>query len=312
MMPDTYRKYQPVASRILDYYRVHPLPPLLIFTGPRGTGKLDAALQFIQQQLCQAGTACGTCSDCRLFQQIGGEAHPDFIQFPADKVAIGDAKNPEPFTVRWLLNTRLPFAPYHARRRFVLFPAADRINHEAETALLKTLEEPPDHTRFIFITESLDFLKETIVSRGVHVPFHRLSLQALEAQTGIRDVHDLEILGGSFELLDLIQSESYRRLKTAVDDGLSHQLGMLDLEAYVRDESKRKDEMKQLKYEYEDFLQVFALMLLQKTRRMMVAGDIAESVHRFLAGLRMAQGGMLPFHLSRLFFDLHRIIFETV
>lgn len=305
-------KYQRVASRILDYYRQHPVPPLLIFTGPHGTGKLDAALQFIQEQLCEAGTACGSCSDCRLFQQIGGEAHPDFIQFPAEKTPIGDAKKPEPFTVRWLLSTRLPFAPYHAKRRFVLFPAADLINHEAETALLKTLEEPPDHTRFIFIADSVESLKETILSRGVHVPFHHVPLRALEAQTGIRDVHDLEMLGGSFELLDMIQSEAYRSLKAAVDDALSHQLGLLELEAYVREEAKRNGEMKELEYTYEDFLHAFALLLLQRTRRLPVAGDITQAVHQFLSGMRMEQGGMLPFHLSRLFFDLHRTIYETV
>jgi DNA polymerase-3 subunit gamma/tau len=247
-----------------------------------------------------------------LFQQIGGEAHPDFIQFPAEKTPIGDAKKPEPFTVRWLLSTRLPFAPYHAKRRFVLFPAADLINHEAETALLKTLEEPPDHTRFIFVADSVESLKETILSRGVHVPFHHVPLRALEAQTGIHDVHDLEVLGGSFELLDMIQSEAYRSLKTAVDDALSHQLGLLELEAYVREESKRGAEMKELEYGYEDFLHTFALLLLQRTRRLSVAGEIAISLHQFLTGMRKAQGGMLPFHLSRLFFDLHRIIYETV
>lgn len=310
LMPDVGLKYQRVAARILDYYRNNPVPPLLILTGPKGTGKLHTALQFVQQQLCEVGSACGVCSDCRLLQQLGGEAHPDLILFPAEKTAIGDVRNPEPFTVRWLLQTRLPFAPYRAKRRFVVFPAAGLILHEAETALLKTLEEPPDHTRFIFIADSVESLKETIVSRGVHVPFHHIPLQGLEEQTGIHDVHDLEVLGGSFEYVDMVKSDVYHTLKTSVDDALSHELGLLELEAYVRDQPARSSDLKELQYEYEDFLNVFAVLLLQRTRRLPQAAAISMAVHRFLSGMRMGQGGMLPFHLSRLFFDLHRIIFE--
>ncbi|MBW7856996.1 MAG: hypothetical protein H3C43_01530 [Leptonema sp. (in: Bacteria)] len=303
--------HQPVAGKILDYYLNHSVPPLLILTGPQGVGKLDAALKFVKIQLCQAGTGCGSCSDCRLLQQTGDQAHPDFIVFPSSKVVIGDSKNPDDFTIRWLLQSRLPFKPYHSNQRFVLFPSAELVLHEAVTALLKTLEEPPDHTRFIFIAPSLESLKETIVSRGVHVPFYHIPLSTLKDQTKLNDISDLELLGGSYQLLDMISSELFRNLKQRVNDALSHQLGLLDLESYIREEAKRKPELEELDYSYEDLLQMMALLLLQITRRLAATELITESVVTFLSGVRMGQGGMIPFHLSRLFFQLNKILFEN-
>lgn len=298
---------QKVAGRILDYYLTHPLPPLLIFAGPAGTGKLASAMRFIQMQLCDAGTACGSCSNCRLLIREG-EGHPDLVLFPAERVPIGRAEQPEEFTIRWLLQTRIPFAPFHARRRFVVFPAADLLLHEAETALLKTLEEPPPNTHFIFLTNSLDALKDTILSRGVLVPFRRIPVKALEQITGIRDIGDLEILGGALQLADLVQSEAYAVLKARIDDALSHQMGLLELEVWVRDEKERSASMKEMEYTYADFLHAFALLLLQKTRR---KGDgPVPAVADFLAGIRMQQGGMIPFHMSRLFFQLNRMLME--
>lgn len=305
-------KHQPIAGRILEYYEDHPLPPLLIFAGPKGTGKLEAAYRFVQVQLCDAGTGCGNCSNCRLLMNGGDEQHPDFIVFPADRVHIGRVEHPEQFTVRWLLQTRIPFAPYHARRRFVLFPAAELILNEAETALLKTLEEPPDHTRFVFLTDSVESLKETILSRGVMVPFRNVPLKVMEELSGLTDVEDLELLGGSFQFLDLLRSEVYGALKSRVDDALSHQMGLLELETWARDERARSSEMADLHYSYEEFLQTFSLVLLQKMRKRDDSGAAAGLVIDFLTGIRMQQGGMLPFHLSALFHELNRSLNSVV
>lgn len=300
---------QKVAAKILSYYLDHPLPPLLIFAGPAGTGKLAAAMRFIQMQLCDAGTGCGACSNCRMLLREGEAGHPDLVVFPAERVPVGRSDQPEEFTVRWLLQTRIPFAPFHARQRFVVFPAAELLLHEAETALLKTLEEPPPHTHFVFLTDHAEALKDTILSRGVLVPFRHIPVKALEQATGIREIADLEILGGSLQLADLVKSEAFVALKARIDDALSHQMGLMDLETWIRDEKERSASMKELEYTYSDFLHAFALVLLQKTRRM--SEGPAPAIGEFLAGMRMQQGGMLPFHLSRLFFRLDRVLVES-
>ena len=175
-------KGQPIASRMMNaHLEGHP-PPLMVLYGSDGTGKWSAAEAFIQQSMCEVGTGCGACPACRKI--LRGE-HPDFIRFPEDRTYIGETSEPAEFTVRWLLNTRLCYTPFDGDIRFVLFPRADLIQHEAETALLKTLEEPPEHTRFIFLVRSLDDLKQTIVSRGVAIPF-RLLPEAVVRELGRR------------------------------------------------------------------------------------------------------------------------------
>lgn len=129
------------------------IPGSIIFYGPDGVGKWTAAERFSRQLLCLEGTSCGVCDSCRQFMK---GVHPDFIQFPRRKnIAIGKEKDPEDFTIRWLLSARIPFKPHTSDYRVVLFPEANRINNEAETTLLKTLEEPPPHTKFILIVNDL-------------------------------------------------------------------------------------------------------------------------------------------------------------
>ena len=169
-------KGQPVAVTLLSNYLEREIPPLLILHGPDGVGKWSAAEAFIRHRFCQTRQGCGNCTPCRKLQN---GSHPDLIAFSEEKIQIGDHENPEEFTVRWLLRTRIRYAPNESDLRFILIPRADLILHEAETALLKTLEEPPEHTKFIFLTPDLSLLKETIVSRGLCIPFQRLNRSAM-------------------------------------------------------------------------------------------------------------------------------------
>ncbi len=217
---------QPRAKAILEGYLQKSPPPLLIFAGPSGTGKHSAAEVFIQSRFCDTGSACGQCEPCRRL--LKGE-HPDYIRFPEDRIRIGDRKKPEDFTVRWLISTRIPYRPHEAAMRFILFPDASLIQDEAETALLKTLEEPPQHTRFIFLVSDPGKLKQTILSRGVLVPFQLLDRESLRRASGIDTPELLDLLGGSLENLAFFQSELYAKLKQLAEDSSSRP-GLLEME----------------------------------------------------------------------------------
>lgn len=93
--------------------------------------------------------------------------HPDLIEFPAESLLIGPEKDPPPGTVRHLLRRILPYAPWKSTARVVIFQNAGGIKDEAETALLKTLEEPPEHHYFFLSVQTAEVLKETIRSRSV-------------------------------------------------------------------------------------------------------------------------------------------------
>lgn len=295
---------QPVANRILDQFTAANLPALLILHGPSGTNKIEVAEKFIQKQLCEVHSGCGQCVQCRLFQK---DEHPDYIRFGEEKVLIGDSKNPEPFTVRWLLQARLHYSPFKSERRFILFPRADLIQHEAETALLKTLEEPPDHTRFLFIVENLDQLKETIISRGQSIPFFRLSHTRLEFLTGINDPEALDILGGSTELLPVIASDFYEELVKQVSDGLSHPLALLELESFLL--SRQGSFTKEFEMSFDRLLEITAMLIISRTTRHPESASIHNSVLQFSADLSREAAGLTPFLISRLFHKLQHFLF---
>ncbi len=315
---------QKIASRLLDAYLKSAVPPLLILHGPEGTGKWSAAEAFIQQKLCSAGTGCGTCPNCRKI--LAGE-HPDFIQFPEDRIAIGEPQDPQPFTIRWLLKTRIMYSPFDGDMRFVLFPRADLIQNEAETALLKTLEEPPPHTRFIFLVHSLDDLKATVVSRGVCVPFGRLPLDMLREFQGVRPEH-AEMLGGSLHLLPFFYTPLHKAMLEKIESGLNHPLAMRELEKWlIGGERKRFADLQgDEDYTYGEIVEIFTLMLLRafdemekKEQEVPVSSGgpslgqpaspghwtaMRKAVFEFKADYRKDMSGLQPYLLSRLF---HRL-----
>ena len=138
--------------------------------------------------------------------------HPDFIQFPRRKnIAIGKEKDPEDFTIRWLLSSRIPYKPHTSDYRVVLFPEANRINNEAETTLLKTLEEPPAHVVFILATTETHKIPETVLSRCEVYTFKKPSQETLKKLTiSIAKKEGSIIDDASAELVAILGDGSYR------------------------------------------------------------------------------------------------------
>jgi hypothetical protein len=93
--------------------------------------------------------------------------HPDLVEFTGESLLIGPEKDPPPGTVRYLLSRILPYAPWKSHARVVIFQNAGGIKNEAETALLKTLEEPRTQHYFFLSVQTAEELKETIRSRSV-------------------------------------------------------------------------------------------------------------------------------------------------
>lgn len=301
---------QKIARRLLGRYLERNVPPLLIFHGPEGTGKCDAAEAFILQKLCRVGTGCGHCISC---QKIQAGEHPDYIRFPDEPIAIGEPQDPAPFTIRWLLHTRLCYAPYESPQRFILFTRADLIYHEAATALLKTLEEPPGHTRFILLTPDLNNLKPTIVSRGVGIPFHHLPLEELKKMGEIGEEF-LEMLGGSLNLLPFFYSDIYRELKEMIGAALRHPLALIELEEWLQkaDKNPLRQRLDEAGYSFEEMLDIFSLMLLKFSESHEHRVPIARAVFEFKEGLRPDQAGILPYLLGRLFHRLLGTVAEPI
>ncbi|MFN0136991.1 MAG: DNA polymerase III subunit delta' [Phycisphaerae bacterium] len=154
-----------------------------LFDGPDGVGKELAARALAARLLCNlppdanAGMdACGTCASCKLF---AGGSHPDFhlIERSLHKL------HPEPNerrkkglelgvnVVRHFLIDHASASPAVGRRRIFVVREAERMNEEAQNALLKTLEEPPGSACLVLVTSSAARLLSTIRSRCQRIPF---------------------------------------------------------------------------------------------------------------------------------------------
>jgi len=153
----------------------------LLFDGPDGIGKFFAATRLAQGLLCAHGPAapCGTCPPCKRF--TSGNHADLFVLDPegegAEQIAVNwirprrDDPEPRPQTVEAFLSLKASEGGW----RVVLVRAAERLNLNAQNALLKTLEEPGHATLLVLVTARPDRLLDTVQSRMVRVGFGRLS-----------------------------------------------------------------------------------------------------------------------------------------
>ncbi len=149
------------------------MPPVLLFAGPRGVGKRRTAVAVAQavnclQPLASAALphdACGECPSCR---RIARAAHPDvIIMEPGDTGSIKIEQ------VREIID-KAAYRPFEGRRRAIIIDDADALGAPAQSALLKTLEEPPSASIFMLISAIPDALLDTVRSRCPRLRFGAL------------------------------------------------------------------------------------------------------------------------------------------
>ena len=162
------------------------LPHAILFHGPEGVGKTAFAEAFAQSLLCESpkpdGHACGTCIACGWFTQY---SHPDYrrvrpeILDGDDAVEGEDAEAGEPKKAKTTkapskeikidqiraLSDFMNVSTHRSGMRVVVLYPAEALNNAASNSLLKTLEEPPPSTMFLLVSNSLDRLLPTILSR---------------------------------------------------------------------------------------------------------------------------------------------------
>ena len=132
-----------------------------ILNGERGSGKKLLANLFAMTLECEKGGA-QPCYECRTCRQIENDNCPDVIKVGHEKpntISVDD--------VRTMINNDIMIKPYNAKYKIYIIPDADLLSIQAQNALLKTIEEPPEYAVIFLLTENADSLLATIRSRCV-------------------------------------------------------------------------------------------------------------------------------------------------
>ncbi len=183
-----------------------------MLTGVRGVGKTTTA-RIIAKALNYkgadgtAGPTTGSTQDCGLCQAISEDRHPDVIEMDAaSRTGIDD--------IREILDG-VRYAPTEARYKIYIIDEVHMLSKNAFNALLKTLEEPPEHVKFIFATTEIRKVPITVLSRCQRFDLRRVDIPTLEAH--FKKICSFEKITPEDEAISLIARAS----DGSVRDGLS-------------------------------------------------------------------------------------------
>jgi len=190
-----YRRYRPetFAEVIGQDHVTTPLRAALnnnrvnhayLFSGPRGCGKTTSARILARCLNCEKGPTdepCGVCRSCTDLAR-GGPGSIDVIEIDAaSHGGVDDARD---------LRERAFFAPVNSRYKVYIIDEAHMVTPQGFNALLKLVEEPPEHLKFVFATTEPDKVIGTIRSRTHHYPFRLIPPRTLSDY--LRALCDLE------------------------------------------------------------------------------------------------------------------------
>ena len=201
----------------------------LLFTGPKGTGKRTAANLFARAMMCTGeDKPCGECPACKRY--LAG-LHPDVrVIRPEKNVIKVDA-------IRDLIEY-LSMRPYEGGKHIAIIEQAEKMNANAQNALLKTLENPVGEVMFFLISDAPGGLLSTILSRCQTVRFRELNTEecaGVLTGRGIEPQRAIMLAGlaqGSVgRALELHEDEAYFELRTRVINSLESLRGSASVAA---------------------------------------------------------------------------------
>jgi DNA polymerase-3 subunit gamma/tau len=155
-----------------------------VFSGMRGVGKTTVARILAKSLNCEKGPTSQPCGSCPSCVEITRGNSVDVIEIDgASNTGVDDVRE---------LRENVKFAPFHGSYRVYIIDEVHMLSNSAFNALLKTLEEPPSHSIFIFATTEVHKIPATILSRCQHFTFRRISrleiisqLRHVATQTGV-------------------------------------------------------------------------------------------------------------------------------
>lgn len=158
---------KPVVQTLKNAIENDRIAQAYIFSGMRGVGKTTVARILAKALNCQNGPTSKPCNKCELCKAVNEDRSLDVIE-------IDGAANRRVEEARTLLE-RIQYKPIHSRYKVIIIDEVHMLTLPAFNTLLKTLEEPPANTVFIFATTEFHKVPATIISRCQHFEFKKIS-----------------------------------------------------------------------------------------------------------------------------------------
>jgi DNA polymerase III subunit gamma/tau len=181
-----------------------------LFAGPRGTGKTSMAKILAKSLNCVNGPTPTPCKECESCRSIHDATSVDVIELDAaSHRGIDDIRE---------IRDRVALRPVHGRKKVYIVDEAHMLTKEASNAVLKTLEEPPDHVVFVLCTTEMGAMLPTIRSRCQRFAFFRPGLPEISTLIHrIAAAESIEIDAAAVSLVARAASGSFRDAVSALD-----------------------------------------------------------------------------------------------
>ncbi len=227
-----------------------------IISGERYAGKEFIANVFAMALLCEE-EGVEPCNECHSCKQALGRNNPDIIYLTHEKPNVISVDD-----IREQVSGTISVKPYAAKRKIYIISEAEKMNNNAQNALLKTLEEPPEYAVIIILTTNVDALLPTILSRCVVLNMKPVEdslvkeflMKYVQVPDYKAEVCAAFARGNIGKAKILASSEEFDKIKTEAIALLKH----ID-EMNINDISKTIKQMNEYKLEINDFLDILAI-----------------------------------------------------
>lgn len=205
----------------LDQNRLHHA---FLFAGTRGVGKTTLARIFAKSLNCEQGVSATPCGECQSCQEVDNGRFVDLIEVDAaSRTKVDDTRE---------LLDNVQYAPSRGRYKVYLIDEVHMLSTSSFNALLKTLEEPPPHVKFLFATTDPQKLPVTILSRCMQFNLRRLDVHQISHHLRyLADEENIPAADSALQELARAADGSMRDALSLMDQAIAYSGGEITADA---------------------------------------------------------------------------------